>query len=114
MTVACVGYQVVQRFTVSRVPEAPRGIPEAVLGAPEAPRDDTEAPRNDPDIPEADSLVDKRAVLREKFSKLTIKQLIVELAAKGCTHDAEGREYRVNTAHSRKGTLVEAMVGIKP
>lgn len=105
VTVACVGYQVVQRFTVSRVPEAPRGVPEAVLGAPEAPRDDTEAPRVDPE---------KAAVLREKFSKLTIKKLIEELAAQGCTHDAEGREYRVNTAHSRKGTLVEAMVGLEP
>jgi hypothetical protein len=121
-TVACVAYRVVQGFVASavpglRVPEAPRGTPDEMLGAPEATRGDSgdsDIPKVDPDIPEADALVDERAVLREKFKKLTIKQLIVELAAQGCTHDAEGREYRVNTAHSRKGALVEAMVGLVP
>jgi hypothetical protein len=116
-TVACVAYRVVQGFAASampgrdgRAPEVVLGPPEVVLGPPEVVLGNLEAPAGDDHaIPEVE---DKSAVLRAKFNELTCKQLIVELAAQGCTHDAEGNKYKMNDAHSRKATLVEAMVGL--
>jgi hypothetical protein len=43
------------------------------------------------------------------ISKLTVRDLIARLRALGYACDPQGLEYRVNTAHSRKPILIDAL-----